>query len=315
MNKFAMLCLLGAAISGTSFATVDNDLLSLAPAGTSAISSIDVKQARNSQFGQYLLGRMNPQNSDFQRFVQLTGFDPRVDLDTVLMIQGSARVASSPPQNMLVLARGNFRTHQIAGALRAKGATVQTYHGVQIFTDPNNQQTSAFAFPHTGCAIMGDLLSVEQGIDNQANPAALDPTLQQLITNVASNDAWFVSLSPGPFLMPRGSKQQQLPAQAQAMQSIVQASGGIRFGEIVQVSLNAVTRSAKDATSLVDVIRFMGSMVQMQRDKAPAASALASAVDNMALTSSGNTVQVALSMPESNLEQVANLGLGFSRRH
>jgi hypothetical protein len=198
--------------------------------------------------------------------------------------------------------------------LRAKGATSQTYQGVEIFNDPKSNPATGFAFPDAGIAVMGDLASVRQVIDNKANPPALDPKLQQLITNVAKNDAWFVSLTPSSFFTPGGPKQ-QLPVQAQAVQSITQASGGVLFGDTVQVSLNAVTRSAKDATSLIDVIRFMGSMVQMQRDKGPAGSALASAIDTMALTSSGNTVQVLLSMQEKTLEQVAKLGYFGRSRH
>ena len=311
MRNVGMVCLLLAGFSVGSFGAVDYDLLSLVPTGTAVISSIDVNQAKNSQFGQYLVSRINPQNSDFQQFVQQTGFNPMQDLQTVIF--ASPTGTANHNQKFLILARGNFNADRIKATVQSKGATVQTFQGVEILADSHNQQKTGIAFPDSGIAVMGDIASVEQAIANRANASSLAPAVQQLIAYVGpSNDAWFVSTTPSSFLgnhIPTGSNQ---PVPAQAVQSIVQASGGVQFGDTVRLSLNAVTRSAKDATSLIDVIRFGGSMIQMQRQKGAAGDALASAIDNMTLTSNGNTVQVSLSMPEKNLEQVANLGFGVS---
>ena len=54
-------------------------------------------------------------------------------------------------------------------------------------------------------------------------------------------------------------------------QSISQASGGIKFGANVQIGMQAVTRSEKDAEALVDVVRFIGGLIQTNKDKSGAA--------------------------------------------
>jgi len=98
--------------------------------------------------------------------------------------------------------------------------------------------------------------------------------------------------------------------QSQALQSIRAAQGGVRFGPMVAVTLDAATRSDKDAASLSDVFRFMASMVQMNRGKDPKAGVIAGAMDNMKLTTNGDTMHVEFSLPEKNLEQMADLGPG-----
>jgi polyhydroxyalkanoate synthesis regulator protein len=94
---------------------------------------------------------------------------------------------------------------------------------------------------------------------------------------------------------------------AQALQSILGASGGIRFGDVVQLSFDATARSAKDATSLADVLRFVASMIQTQRQNNQGADILASAFDNMVLTTNGDSMHVAISLPERSLEQLADM--------
>src|SRR5581483_8571807 len=154
-------------------------------------------------------------------------------------------------------------------------------------------RSSAFALPDTGIAVFGDLASVQQVIANRANPAILDSALQNLITQVSpNNDAWFASLLPGSFLTQHvnDATNQQVKTQVQALQSVRQAAGGVRFGDLVQLTFDAVTRSPQDAVSLTDVVRFVASLVQMQRQKDPKAGLLASALDNMTMNTSGSNV-------------------------
>jgi hypothetical protein len=129
----------------------------------------------------------------------------------------------------------------------------------------------------------------------------------------ADNDAWFVSHVSGDYVANQlgnaqsggsSNEPKQPMPQAQALQAVVQASGGIHLGDIVRVSFDAVTRSAKDATSLADGVRFFASLVQMQRQKDPRADIAASALDNMKLITDGDTLRFAISLPEKSLEQL-----------
>jgi hypothetical protein len=158
---------------------------------------------------------------------------------------------------------------------------------------------------------MADLDTLHQIIANRSTPSQLDPDLQSKINAVGgANDAWYVSLVGGSFLAKHIQQEtdQSVAQQARALQGVVQSSGGVKLGSMIQMAFDAVTRSEKDAQSFADVVRFVTSMVQMQRQNDPRAGILAASLDNMTLQSSGTGVHVAISMPEKNLEQLADLG-------
>jgi len=185
-----------------------------------------------------------------------------------------------------------------------------TYQNVSVLVSKDHGQPVAIAFPDTGMAVMGDVSSVHQVIQNLTTPVKLDVDLTNRIEMAgAANDAWFVSTNGVGMLGKEFSAQTggQM-GQMQALQSIHAASGGVKFGPNVAVTFDAGTRSEQDATSLADVFRFVGSMLQMQRQGNPRAAIMASAIDNMQVAANGQNVHVVFSMSEQNLEQMADLG-------
>jgi hypothetical protein len=88
-----------------------------------------------------------------------------------------------------------------------------------------------------------------------------------------------------------------------ALQSVQQVSGGLSFGDMVTVTAEAVTRSDKDASALADVIRFLASLVQMNRQAAQA-GALAAALDNMKLEADGVVTRLTMEIPAGDLEKL-----------
>jgi len=307
--RFSSLLVMAASIP--AFATVDTGLLALVPSRAKIISGVDVNRSRSSPFGQYILSKINAENPGFQEMTQETGFDPRRDVQDLLFV-GTGLPAEGNDARFCVLVRGNFDPTRIKKSLMSKGATIQPYQGVEVLLDTSshggNTGAKAFAFADVDVAIMGDLASVQQVIANRANPGALDPVLQPLVSSAgASHDAWFASLGSGSFLADNFRREAGQRVSPEAMQSILQSSGGISFGDVVQLSLDAVTRSAKDATSLVDVLRFGASMLQMQGQEGPGAGLLSSSLDNMTLKADGSNVHIGVSIPESSLEQLSEL--------
>lgn len=291
-----------------AFATIDTGLLSLAPASTKMVSGIDVSRAKASPFGQYILEKMNTDDRGFEQFIQATGFDPRRDVEDVVFVSAGAS-GDDGNAGFGVLVRGNFDQERIRKTFLTKGGSVQRFQGVDVLIDKSDQDRTAFAFIEVDVAVMGDLSSVHQMIANRANPATLDPALEQLISTVgADHDAWFASLGAGSFLAKNFGNMGQAGGQrmnAEALQSILESSGGISFGDVVQLSFDAVARSPKDATSLADVVRFGASIIQMQRQQNTGANMLASSLDNMTMKTDGSHVHIALSVPEASLEQLA----------
>jgi len=189
------------------------------------------------------------------------------------------------------------------------------YQNVSILVSKQHGQQTAIAFPDTGMAVMGDLASVHQVIQNLTTPAKLDTELTNRIDLAGTaNDAWFVSTNGAGMLGKQFSAQTggQM-GQMQALESIHAASGGVKFGSTVAVTFDAGTRSEQDATSLADVFRFVGSMLQMQRQANPRAAIMASAIDNMQVAANGQNVHVAFQMSEQNLEQMADMSPAANR--
>jgi len=206
------------------------------------------------------------------------------------------------------VARGLFNESLITSQATAKGMLPKTVNGASYFVS-TDKNPIALAFPATGVITFGDLTGVEQVLSSRANPSSLSADLQsQIATASQNNDVWFASTVPANNLvghMPQtGGMLGDSPQKSQVMQAVLQSNGGIRFGTNVQLSFNAQTRSDQDATSLTDLIRFVSSAIQMQRQNDPRAALLAPAMDTMQLRSSGNQVFTSLAIPEADLEQI-----------
>src|SRR4051812_30291567 len=182
------LFLLGAC--SASFAAVDSSLLAMAPASSQVVAAVNVDGSLSSAFGQFLLRQLSSHDNSFQQLVEQTGFDPRRDLQSILL-------TAAPSQNskahgrFAVLARGNFDQNRIKAAAQKQGSVVQHFQGVDLLVASEGNEQTVFAFPDVDLAVMGDLLSVKQVIRNRANPANLDPALQDQISKIEANDAWF----------------------------------------------------------------------------------------------------------------------------
>jgi hypothetical protein len=312
MRLLTFLLAAGLASAASAFSAVDAGLLALVPPDSQLVSGVHVTQSRVSPFGQFLISQFQTEHSDLQDLVKQTGFDPGKDVTEVLLtFNGKPKDGGG-----LVLARGNFDPDRIKTAAVAKGATVESYLGTDLIVASGNgpnKQNAVVAFLSRSLAVAGDRDSVKYAIAhaNMAQPQGLNPALLAKVNAISSSaDVWFVSFVPGSTVLPEvmhtpaaGSSGN---AQAAAIQSIVQSSGSIRFGDQIALSFQAETRSDKDATSLADVVRFVSSLIQMRRDSDPHFSPLATALDNMQLTTSGNTLSLALSIPEKDFEQFAS---------
>jgi hypothetical protein len=320
MSRSILLATLLIAAIAPLYAAVDPALLALVPPGSKVVAGIDFERARSSPFGQFITSRMNSTDANMAQFIADTGFDPRKDLQQAV-IAATEPSGKGDPSKAAILARGNFDQERIKAAASAKGIRPQSFQGLDLFIDKSQHDgPNAFAFLGDGIGVMGDSETVKLVIANRETGAPLDPALQAAVSKAGTdNDAWFVSLlSGGGFLSHHldtqvnggEAKQETQPdaklafTQSQALQSVLQSSGGIQFGSIVRVSFDALTRSPQDAASLADVVRFFSSMVQMQRQKDPRAGIAATAFDNMDLKTDGDALHLSLSIPEKDLEQL-----------
>jgi hypothetical protein len=283
----------------------DQDLVNLMMPDANVVSGIQVQRSLASPFGQYVLGQMQKNDQGLQSFISQTGFDPRRDLTEIVAASGGTPQASTA----LVAARGTFDQSKISASLGKMNPGTTQYKGVTVYTHQDPKSTKGIAFLGDTIAVMGDLSAVEGAIDRSGGCSSASPCLgagmqSQISSLSTAEDAWFLTTSAlGSMLASKIPPNANLPngINGNLVQSIQQASGGIKFGDMVALTIQAVARSPQDATSLADVVRFLMGMVQMnQNAKNPALTAL---VNSLQLSTTGNTMTVSLSLPETQIEQ------------
>jgi hypothetical protein len=285
----------------------DQQLVNLLMPDAKVVAGVNVDQAKNSPFGQFMLSRIQAGEDGLGKLTGATGFDPRRDLREILM-----GTVGQPGQQGLVLARGTFDTTRILDAARGAGQTVENYKGVDILTGKEDATTHALAFLDGSIAIAGDLDNVHGAIDRRSGNNPLDPALTAKIGLLSTSlDAWSVSTVPMAALA-----NQKLPntnlnglLSSDVLKAVTQTSGGIKFGAIIQFSAEAVARSSQDAIALADVVRFLGNMVQSNAPTASAA-AVTSLIQSLDVKTDGSTVKLALAIPEDQIEKLMQTAHG-----
>jgi hypothetical protein len=83
--------------------------------------------------------------------------------------------------------------------------------------------------------------------------------------------------------------------------TIQSAAGGVKFGASVVVTAQATADNAQDAQQMGDAVKMLAMLAQMQAAKDPAAASLA---QSLQVTTSGSTLNVSISLPEDQLQQL-----------
>jgi len=150
----------------------DPRLLNLVMPDATVLAGVNVDQAKATPFGQYVLTTLlGSRPSSYSSWRRLTGFDPRRDVNELLLASSSApatrtglamRAASSTPP------RSRPRPSRPGLAPKRMG-------GVSIIEDLQHQ--NGFAFLDSTLVVAGDLANVKAAIDRRSGgptiPAAL----------------------------------------------------------------------------------------------------------------------------------------------
>ncbi len=307
MTKFFRLAVLLALPLG-AFAA-DSTLLQAVMPDAQVVAGLQVDSAKGSPFGQYVLSHLSVNDTKLEEFTSETGFDPRQDVTEIVV--ASNWKAGSPDNRWIVSAHGTFNIAKITSVAVANGGTVTLYQGVNVVTTPaasNLQLATGIAFLDPSTALVGDVTSVKAAIGRmQSNTGAAVSILTQAQSASSGKDFWFVTLVPlsnFSSAIPNGGLGGAM--QGNLFAAINQASGGIRFGDTVIISAEAVTRSEKDAQALVDVVKFFASLVQLNKQQNPTAGQVATLLDTLQASASGNVTTISLAIPEQQLEQLLN---------
>jgi hypothetical protein len=311
MTKLRHLSLvLVVALHSTAFAAADAGLLRLVMPDAKVIAGLQVQQTKTSLFGQYVLSHMQVEDAGFKKFIAQTGFDPRRDVTEIVMASNWEQ--ATPESRWLVAARGSFNLPQLTSAAKANGGVITDYQGVGILTYSDQakpEAESGIAFFDSSSAVMGDLASVKAAIQRKQGGGAPAGDLFVKVRDLsAKNDFWFVTTVPiSEFAGAMPNPNLSGAMKGDLLAAIHQASGGIRFGDTVTISGEAVTRSDKDAQALVDVFKFLAGLIQLNSQDNKVAGQVSTLLDNMDLKTSGSVMTMSLAIPEQQLEQLLNM--------
>jgi hypothetical protein len=300
-----------AALAPASALAADPSLLSLVMPDAKVIAGASVDQAKSTPFGAYVLNRLQPDDPNFAKFVNATGFDPRRDV-TELVI--ASNYSQNDPTHWLVLAKGSFDPARITAAATTAGGIVRQYRGIPVITtkpEANEPQApkasrTAIAFLDGSTAAMGDVNAVEAAIGRRKANAGVSTPLASKVQQVsANNDFWFTSVVPlSQFANAMPDQNVAGAMQGNLLGAVQQASGGVKFGPTVQLNAEALTRSPKDAAALVDVVKFVAGLIQTNRQSDTTAAQVSTLLDSLKATAQGNLMTMTLSIPETTLEQM-----------
>lgn len=291
--------LLTFAIVAAPLAAADPALLNLVPPATKTIAGLHVDRVANAPIGQFLLGKMKQDDSGFRKFVEATGFDPRRDIREILMAAPVTGKAEG-----LVLARGIFNGPMIYAAAKTEGKLVsKIYNGVEVLTGKNDD-TKWMAILDGSIGLAGDAALVRAALDRRAGGTALEARLAAKVNEYSNQyDAWMVSTEPASQLAASMPNHPGNAMQANGLQAIEQTYAGVKFGTLIQVFGEAVTRSEKDALALADVVRFLAGMAQMNRDK-PGAADFAKVIETLQVTTAATSMKLSFSVPQDQFEKI-----------
>lgn len=302
--------LLAILLSASAAFAADAALLNLLMPEARMVAGIDVERARDSFVGRKIMEQIDAKGADdLSKFAAMTGFDPRRDLREIVIATPDANTKNPPA---LIVVRGTFDMGRINGFLKTTGlAPVESLNGVDVYTKVDGKEEMGFAFLDGSTAVAGNKNVVRAAVQRRsARGAAMTAeTLAKVRSMSQANDIWMVTSIPVAELsnaIPGGAAAGPAPGMmsGDAFKGIEQAAMGIRFGAAtMDLTAETVSRTEKDATSMADIVRFLATMVQMNRDK-PEVKGLATALDAMKLTTDAKTTRLTISLPVAEMEKM-----------
>jgi hypothetical protein len=305
---FAASLLFAASPFMSSAFAADPELMNLVMPDARILAGVNATTTKISPLGQFVLSKVALQGGELQKFMAATGFNPLQDVSEVL----AATTADPAGHTGLLLVRGTFNVDKISAAA-AGHADVQTqsYGGATLFSVANQKTkaTQALAFIGPTIAVAGDLASVKAAIDRSTGANAIDPALALKVNQLSTNeDEWIVSSASVASLLPAGAATGTGPAAQvlSVLKSIQSFTGGVKLGSDVQITGQAIADTAQNATSLAAVVKLGVNLLSMNSGKDAQMAQFAQLLQNIQVTTSGSDLNLAMTVPESQVEALLN---------
>jgi hypothetical protein len=285
--------------AGAAFAA-DPQLLNLVMPDAKVLAGVNATSAESSPLGQFIHAKIGGQIP--QSFITATGFNPLLDVSEILM----ASVADPANPSGLLLARGTFPVDKITAALSGASGKWQltTYGGATLInsTNPKDKVTFAVAFLGNSIAVAGDLPSVKAAIDRSTGANSIDPALAATVNQLSANeDEWLVSSTSVASLLPAnavpsGATTGPAATLLPMLKSIQSFNGGVKLGDNVAFTGEAVTSGPQNAAALQAVVKLGIAL----------GAANVPVLQGLQVSTNGSAVDLSLSVTEAQIENIVN---------
>jgi hypothetical protein len=94
------------------------------------------------------------------------------------------------------------------------------------------------------------------------------------------------------------------------VKNIQASSGGVKFGATIELTGEAVADTAQNATALADVVKMIAGLMSMSAAQNTEIGAAAKLLQNIAVTTTGATVNISASVSEEQVEELIKLASG-----
>ena len=299
-----MRVLLSSLLTAATLCAADPTLVNLIGPDAKVIAGADIDRVKNSPLGQFVLSQLKMSESEMDKVVEMTGFDPRRDLREVLVATRGTGKDGEP----VMFLRGTFDQSRIAALVATHGGEALAYQGFSVLTGPSGGKDHPWiAFAGTGI-VAGQEAAVKAALDRQRAGQKTDPALAARLQSVSSRyDAWVFStvspadLAPKPGPATGQSNDTSAMLNGTLVQGIEEIAIGFKLGAMIEIGGEATARSDKDAQALVDVVKFLASMAASNQ---PPSAPTASILNSFQASADGRTVKFAMSVPQNDIEKL-----------
>jgi hypothetical protein len=241
----------------------DSALLDLIMPDAKIVFGASVSRIVASPLGKNFTSRQEAQvGAAMAGIVMATGFNPARDIQEILV----ATPGGQKDAPALVLLRGSFDTERVHAFAKSSGARVSSYNGIEMFTGVKNmgvgKADGVVAVLDETIVMAGPPEQVRAAIRNRSQGARISADLKSRIAVLSETyDIWAVSLTPPAGLASR-LDDSRAGATADMLKAIQQFSGGVRFGDGLEVAAEILSRTQHDAERLGGGLQTFAAIMQ-----------------------------------------------------
>jgi hypothetical protein len=301
-HRCALVLLISASVAGA----VDPALLDRVMPEAKVFVGINFAGISTSPLGRMALAQSESGSEQIKALTRTIGFDPLKDLREILI----ASTGESKDSRSLVLLRGTFP--KIEALALAAGTPQQSYQGIPVLSMKQQKSLTMLALLDPSMIAVGDQKSVQAAIDRRGVNVGLDSGLVARVQEMSRQyDFWMVGKVPEGALPAAGAPGQQFGGllQGDIVKSIVEFGAGVKLGPELMIAGEAVTKTGKDATALVDVLKFFIGMAQMSAQKGPQTANSMAFLEKLNLRVEGNVAKMSLTIPAAELEKAVQAAI------